>query len=152
MIIKIDSREQTPLDFTVGGAVSRIDVIGLPVADYWGELENGTEIPTIFERKTIPDLFGTLTNGMDRFKKEINKAIDNNLQLVIIIEGSITNVLSGVKYSKAKGASIIKTLNTLFYKYGVVHTYCNDREEMKRIILESFEGFGRTFKKRNPAP
>ena len=88
MVIVIDSREQVPLDFTVGGSVSRVETRGVPFGDYWCEFEGGQEMPICWERKSIPDLFGTLTSGMERFKREIARANENNFKMIIAIEGT----------------------------------------------------------------
>ena len=146
MILKIDSREQTPLDFTVGGSVSRIDVTGLPFGDYWAAYETGQEMPVCFERKGISDLFGTLSGGMERFKRELERARDNNFKIILIVEGTLSEVIAGAKYSTVEGKSILKTMFTLWVKYDVVPVFCPNRSEMKRFILETFEAIGRNFK------
>lgn len=148
MKIKIDQQEKLPLDFTVGGSISEVTVTHLPIADYWASWEDGTEMPVIFERKTVADLFGTLTNGMERFKREIAKANENNIKLILIVEGSICDVLAGADYSSTAGKSILKTMFTLWLKYDVVPVFCNNRSEMKRFILETFESCGKNYKPR----
>ncbi len=128
------------------------------MGDYGCIYEDGTEVPVYFDRKSVPDLFGTIGKGYERFKKEIMRAINSNVKLYIIIEGSQTKVLKGpsratkkikvngkVKYvplttnEKAKrGVSTVKTLNTLWLRYGVVPVYCVNREDMSRYIYEYY--------------
>ena len=146
MIITIDSREQNPLNFTVGGSVSRVDISGVPFGDYWCSYESGEEMPICFERKSISDLFGTLTSGHERFRRELQKAKDNGFKIILIVEGSISDVLAGASHSTVEGKTILKTMFTMWLKYDLVPVFCNNRAEMKRFILETFEGVGRNYK------
>lgn len=146
MKLVVDSRENLPLDFQVGGSITEVIVEGLPIGDYAARWEStDQEMPLVFDRKTVQDLFGTLTSGMTRFKNCIKRANENKIKLVIIIEGSLSEVLAGTKFSSVAGSTIVKTLNTLWVKYDVEHRFCNNRSEMKRIILEAFEAIGRNF-------
>lgn len=153
MIIRVDTREQNPIKFDVSGSISRVDVSGLPFADYWAEWEPGSdkagyncEMPVVFERKSIQDLFGTLTSGMERFKRELERAKENNFKVILIVEGTLSEVLAGTKYSQVKGESILKTMMTLWMKYDLVPVFCPNRSEMRRFMLETFEAIGRNFK------
>ena len=146
MVITIDSREQNPLDFKSGGSVSRVVEDGLPFGDYWCAYETGETMKVVFERKTIPDLFGTLTNGMERFKKEVNRALENKFALVLAIEGTLSEVLAGAKNSSVEGKSIIKTVFTLWMKYDVMPVFLPNRSEMKRFMIETWTAIGRNYK------
>ena len=146
MIILVDSREQAPLDFQVSGNVSKVETIGLLFGDYQAMLENGTPVPIAFERKSAQDLFSTLTHGVDRFKREVERDNKHKFQLYLIIENSLSEILSGVGYSKVEPDSLVKTIFTFKVKYGIEPIFCNNRNEMKRYILETFEAFGRNFK------
>lgn len=146
MIVTIDSREQRPLDFEVGGSVSRVVVDGLPFGDYWCAYENGKEMPICFERKTISDAVGTLTNGMERFKKELQRAKENNFKMVFIVEGTLSEMLVGSPHSQVEGKTIVKTMFTLWVKYDLTPVFCPNRSEMKRFMLETWEAVGRNFK------
>ena|SRR3990167_3238013 len=148
MVILIDSREQLPLEFEVKGNISKVETIGLLFGDYQAMLEDGIVIPISFDRKTPQDLYATLTSGNERFKREIEKARKHNFTLYLIIEGSISEILSGVGYSKIEPDTLIKTLFTFKVKYGVEPIFCNNRSEMKRYIIETFEAFGRSWEKK----
>ena len=66
-LIYIDSREQKPLeieDFPT-------EVRGLKFGDYCLNDKEKTQ-NTYIERKSVPDLIGTLSSGLERFKNEIN--------------------------------------------------------------------------------
>lgn len=103
-------------------------------------------MPVCFERKSIGDLFGTLTNGHERFRKELDRAKENNFKIILIVEGTLSEVLAGYKHSSVKGSSILKTMFTLWMKYDLTPVFCPNRSEMKRFITETFEAIGRNFK------
>ena len=148
MILQIDSREKLPLEFEVNGNVSRIETVGLLFGDYQAMLEDGTPIPISFDRKTPQDLYATLTSGNERFKREVERARKHNFTLYLIIEGSLSEIASGVGYSKIEPDTLIKTLFTFKVKYGVEPIFMNNRAEMKRYIIETFEAFARSWKKK----
>jgi len=105
MKIIVDNREQRPLDFnceTVKGT--------LPVGDYGALFFNSSRFSVIFERKSIGDLFGTLSQGYSRFKKEIERARKAGITLVIVIEGTKDEILKGYKHSQRNDCSIVLQL------------------------------------------
>jgi ERCC4-type nuclease len=146
MKISIDSREQSYLEFPFE-FVTEVKREKLIVGDYQAEYANGYRPPLIFERKSINDLYGTLGKGYKRFKKEIIRAKENNIRLVIVIEGSMPKVAKGIKMSDMSGESIIRRLFTLFIKYDVYVVFCNTREEMASYIYETYCAIGRLLKK-----
>ena len=128
--------------------MSRIETVGLLFGDYQAMLEDGTPIPISFDRKTPQDLYATLTSGNERFKREVERARKHNFTLYLIIEGSLSEIASGVGYSKVEPDTLIKTLFTFKVKYGVEPIFMNNRAEMKRYIIETFEAFARSWKKK----
>jgi len=101
--------------------------------------------PLFFERKTISDLFGTLGKGHERFKREIKRAQDSNVGLVVVIEGSLGEVLLGFGYSTLKGLSVLRQLLTFKWRYGVDHRFFVDRSEMSEYIVETFVCVGKEY-------
>ncbi len=146
MKVKIDSREQRPINFEVSGSVSTVTTEGLPFGDYWATYENGEEMPIVFERKGMADLFGTLTSGMERFKKELQRCKENNFKMILIVEGTLSEVLVGTLHSTVEGKTILKTMFTLWVKYDLTPVFCPNRSEMKRFMIETWEAVGRNFK------
>ncbi len=147
MIVKVDSREQAPLPFKVEGNVTSVLTIGLPFGDYQAVLEDGTPIPIAFERKSCADLYSTLTTGLERFKRELKRAEEHKFQLYLIIEEPLEQVLKGTPYSQVHPNSLVKTVFTFKIKYGLHPVFCSDRKEMMRYMVETWEAFGRNFKK-----
>ena len=142
MKIIIDSREQSPLIFPQR-FVTETPVEKLPVGDYGCEFERGYQVPAIFERKSLPDLFSTLTQGHDRFKRELARAEDLGIKLILIIEGTMAQVSWGTTYSKVPGSAILKTVFTLWIKYNLMPVFCADRNDMSAFIYEYYCAIGR---------
>ena len=133
MKILIDTREQKPLSFSCETVRK-----GLSVGDYMAEFANGTLSTTVFERKSINDLYGTLSQQYERFKLEIGKATQLKLRLIIITEGSLRRILSGCSNSQRTPISIVYQLFTIRLRYGVETVFCNTREEMSQYISHYF--------------
>jgi hypothetical protein len=88
-LIYIDSREQNPLrinDFPT-------EVKGLKFGDYCLNDKKKTR-NTYIERKSVPDLIGTLSSGLERFKNEINRAAEQKAYMVILVERNLSDCLA----------------------------------------------------------
>lgn len=116
------------------------------MGDYVAEYTDGTRCPIYFERKSLPDLWGTMTEGHSRFKNEIEKAKTRQVGLVLAIEGSVADVAAGYAYSKFSGESMLRKLMTMWLKYDLTPLFCGNRESMANIIREFYEAFGRNYK------
>src|SRR3990167_5970470 len=143
VLIIQDTREQAPLKFKKDSVLTDVVTETLSVGDYAVRYTNGLSCPIVFERKSLPDLYGTMTGGYPRFKKELMRAKQAGIELVLIIEGSLTEVQAGVKYSKWDGDSMIKKLFTLLVRYGLYPVFCSDRLEMASFIKAFYEAWGR---------
>jgi len=141
-----DSREQRPLEFKPG-VFDEIVVEGLPYADYWAEID-GKQIPLCFERKGFGDLYGTMTAGYPRFKRELELAKENKFSIILLIEGSMREVAGGYHHSKFTGDSMLKKLAMLYVRYGLEYHFFNCRREMSRHIEEVFSAVHRNFKEK----
>lgn len=146
IVVIVDSREQKPLEFDLSklGGV-RID--GLPVGDYWVEID-GEEAPIAFERKALGDLFSTMTLGYERFKREIEKAKEFGITLILVIEGTMREVAKGYEHSQFSGDSMLKKLAMLRVRYDLEFHFFGDRREMARYIEEIFLAVARNWKKK----
>lgn len=85
----IDTREQDPLEFRN----SKIEKIF--IGDY---LLTDKYTNTFVDRKSEGDFLGTLASGVDRFEREIEKAVGLNAYLFVVIETTINNI----KYNHKK--------------------------------------------------
>lgn len=131
--IIIDSREQRPLLFRME---SKVDC--LSVGDYGIIFEDGYRYPLNFERKGKGDLFSTLSQGYSRFKKCIERAKEQDVKLVIVIEGTKERILKGHSHSMRNGISIVLQLETIKERYGVDHIFFKSRIAMAKYIEEFY--------------
>ncbi len=153
MKILIDSREKLPLTFPYKDVTTERYKLG--EGDYGCMFKDGYIPPIRFERKSKGDLFSTMGQGYQRFRKELERAIADELRLVLIIEEPYREVLKGYYYtnrhgrkvkSKITGKTMIKKLNTLWIKYDMVPIFCEDRKEMSRRICDFYSAIGRVAK------
>lgn len=144
-----DSREQAPLSFNK----DKFDVVieAVPFGDYWCEIPNTegsfTQIPICFERKGLGDLFGTMGNGYDRFKREMERCKEAKFHMILVVEGTLSEVLRGYKHSSIEGKSLLKKLAMLRIRYDLEVLFFEDRRSMARWIEEVFDAVHRNYLK-----
>jgi ERCC4-type nuclease len=141
----IDTREQIPLEFK-SSAFDSVSHHALSIGDYAAKL-GGDYIPLRFERKSFGDLFGSMTHGYSRFKKRIIEAKENNIKLVLIIEGTMRDVVQGYEHSQFSGDSMLKKLFMMWVRYDVYPVFCDTRRMMSRFIEESYDAVRRNWSK-----
>jgi len=115
----------------------------LDVGDYSAKMKDGHQPRIYFERKSIPDLVGTMTTGYKRFRQEVKRSKDSGSKLILIIEGTVTDILKGTKYSLVDGLQILRTVLSICDRYDVSHIFCRNREEMSIYIAERFCSYER---------
>jgi len=108
--IIIDTREQRPYRFK-NYIKKKLDV-----GDY--TLDMGVDVR--IERKSIPDLKGTLGFGLNRFKKELQRARDQNLYVVILIDGTEKLFWKTAFFGKMSPKSLFHNLKLLSGQYADV--------------------------------
>ena len=143
-----DTREQLELDFKGIDGVEKVERMTLPYGDYTA-IVHGSPVPIVFERKGFSDLWGTMTGGYPRFKREMERAKADNIKLVLIIEGSYSDVYQGFDKSVYDGASMLKKLATLYVKYDLEYVFCESRRVMARRICDTFFAVERTYGVKN---
>lgn len=104
--IFIDSREQQRLDFSVP-----VKDMKLSVGDYGCGPNFFSDV--FVERKSIQDLAGTLSAGFERFEREVQRADMLGSYLVVVAEGSFSDVLS---YSPSNSFAKKMTGSHIFYQ------------------------------------
>lgn len=141
MHITIDTREQTPLKFIgVETSSKKIDF-----GDYSCILSDGHVVPVVFERKSVCDLFGTMSVGYERFRNEINRCKESNFKMIIIIEGVLTKVSKGISHSCRSGDSVLSQLFTIWIKYDITPVFCKDQEESSKFITLFYTAFEKKY-------
>ena len=88
------------------------------------------------ERKSLSDLYGTLIQGHARFKREILRAKEKNIKLVVYVEGTRSDFIMkrfpmGWK-RKMKPGVLSKIIDTMSEKYDLEFVFCQDRNNMKQ--------------------
>lgn len=137
MILMHDSREQKSLDFSGIEGIEKLEEVALPFGDYTAIVYE-KPVPIVFERKSIGDLFGTMTNDYERFKREMSRTKEANHKLILIVEGTYTDVYSGYEHSKFEGTSMIKKLAMMYVRYDMETWFCESRRVMARRIVDTF--------------
>jgi len=130
MKIIVDTREQSKLLFNGLETIEK----KLDFADYGCEMIDGTIVPVVFERKSINDLYGTLSAGYERFKREVERCKESKFSMIIIIEGTLTKVSRGIKHSQRSPDSLLSQLFTLFVRYRIIPIFCKDPDEASKFI------------------
>ena len=142
MDIIVDSREQKPL-FN-NNKIDTVEIKALKTGDY---SISGFEDKIAIERKSLLDLFGTLTGGHKRFKKELERAKELDY-FAIVIEGTYRQIrdkdFKGSYHTRMKGFIINKIVFTLIVKYGIHIFFASDRREAKSITRELLSAYWRS--------
>ena len=136
-LIYIDSREQKPLridDFPT-------EVKGLKFGDYCLNDKEKTN-NTYIERKSVPDLIGTLSSGLERFKNEINRAAEEDAYMVILVERKLEDCLAfnRLKHVYKKNTRvtpdfIFHNVRDLIQEFSHIQfLFVNGRDECIRIV------------------
>jgi hypothetical protein len=151
LLILRDTREQKPLSFDSVAGVDRVEDIGLPFGDYAGMIgddkDHLTHLPLAWDRKSIGDLYGTMTHGYDRFKRAMHRAKESKHKLILIVEGTYSDVEAGYDHSEFSGDAMIKKLATLYVKYDLETWFCESRKVMAKRIVDTLLAVERNYSK-----
>jgi len=141
----IDSRERNPF-WTKNSKTRTVKIAKLDTGDYSIE---GLTNKVCIERKSCSDLVSTLSSGHERFKKELQRALELDF-FAIVVEGSFSTVknksFSGGFHSRMKGFVVIKILMSICVKYKIPVFLCSDRSEDKTITKELLDSYWRNRK------
>ena len=127
------------LDFKGIEGIEKVEEMALPYGDYTAVV-HGKPVPIVFERKGFSDLWGTMssTDGHRLHKAKLEKAKADSMKLILIIEGSYSDVWNGFERSQFDGQSMLKKLATLYVKYDHEYIFCESRRVMARRIVDTF--------------
>ena len=133
LVLLVDSRERAPLIFGCDWERK-----GLKVGDYCARFSPSYQYPLVFERKSINDLFGSLTQSYDRFRRMLLRAEKLGIRVVIAIEGTKEKVLKGCSHSARDPESILVQLETIKKKYNVEYIFFPSRIAMQHYIVDYY--------------
>lgn len=133
--VLVDTRERRP--FTRMPKDMRVKKCALPTGDY---ALLGDKNGLVIERKSMEDLFGTLTRGENRFRMEMER-LSKFAFPVLLVEATATLVRMGdARYSEAHGPAVLNHALALCVAYGVAPMFCEGRaaaEEMAWGLLRA---------------
>lgn len=138
IIILQDTRETLPIMFSRDESIAAVRKIKLNFGDYQALYPDGSRSSIVFERKSVADLWTTMTKGHERFMNELQRAVKARAKLVLIIEAPFSSILIGFERSKYPGTAMIKKLWTLSHVYGLPFVFCQNRHDMSSYITWSF--------------
>jgi len=138
--IYVDTREQLPLEFDWPTEPKT-----LKVGDY---ALNDSEVTCncYVERKSLSDFISTLSvKNYDRFEREIQRAEEEGIYLIVLVEDTLNNALS-FKYLpyiskkiRVTPEFIFRNVRVLIQKYPHIQfLFVKDREESSRVIKKIF--------------
>ena len=137
--IYVDTREQKPLKFNFNTQIQT-----LKYGDYaFSSAKKSAS--TYIERKSITDFIGTMSGGFERFKREVQRAKEDDSKLIVLVEESLNNCLS-FKYLpyvskkiKATPEFIFHNVRELIQSYDNLHfLFVKGRVEATRVIEKLF--------------
>jgi len=126
-IMVVDTREQKPLFKPKPWIVEA----GLNSGDYSIQ---GFETVITIERKSIPDLLGTLGKGRIRFEKELNRMSEYKWK-GLLIEGLENDVYQPNDFSSMHPNSIYHSLAAIETKWGLSVYYAKDKKSARNWVL-----------------
>ena len=139
----VDSREQKPYAFKG----CDVETIALKTGDYSVKIlgmNYNTEIA--IERKSLQDMIGSITQGRERFEKEMVRSLEIP-HFYLIIEGSWDDIYSHNYISQIPPNSVINTILGWQIKYGY-HIIIADNhrraEDFTKRILNLFAKYKTT--------
>ena len=92
--IWVDTREQKPLNF-----MNPTKDIKLDCGDYAVGGENFSD--TFVDRKSAADFIATVTRGLDRFKKEMDRCCSLGAYMFIVVDASMAGVAKELQFSRS---------------------------------------------------
>ncbi len=128
-----DTREQLPIEF--GAIPIRIE------KNDFGDYVSLSHFHRIgLERKSMADLCGTLSQGYERFQKELTRAKEMRCNLVVIVEEPIEELVNLshsrlAKFTKASGEFICSRVREITQSFqNVQFLFLKNRKEMSVVI------------------
>lgn len=126
----IDTREQKPFEFK--NSVRK----KLEVGDYTTKKLHGK---FHVERKSVIDLYGSITKGHLRFKKEIIRAKHYAIELIVMVEGTRQDLYHKRFYKgserKMDGETLLKIVDTIQRKHGIAFKFYASRASCHRAMV-----------------
>jgi DNA excision repair protein ERCC-4 len=138
-----DSREQAPYSFASFPDVA-CEVGTLDTGDY--SLSGFTDRIAL-ERKSLDDLIGCLSQGRQRFEKELSRA--RNFELfAVVLETSLSNLTNGYYRSGMKSQAVIQSIAAFSVRYRVPFLFCGNRAGGELMVYSLLSKYAYEIRKR----
>ena len=146
MQIQIDSREHKKELARIQGQLHELGVDYFVSKLYVGDYMNLDNPRVVVDRKKdLLELSGNICQQHERFQKELTRARDAGIKIIILCEhGKDITCLEDVYFwenprrekspNATNGETLYKALCTIRDRYGVLFEFCNKRQTGKRII------------------
>jgi DNA excision repair protein ERCC-4 len=135
--VLVDTREQNPWKFD--GRSVRLKPMTLRFGDYSVQ---GMQGLVSVERKSVEDLFLTMTKGLERFERELDRARGAGVQfMAVVVEGDVQRVSLGSRWSWAQPDRVVQQLYRSCLRRGVAPYFCSGRIEAQRVAWDILHGF-----------
>ena len=126
-----DTREQTPLDFSAFPFVT-VERATLKSGDY---SLKGYEQLFAIERKSLADLIGTITQGHERFERELQRLMSFQYAAVVI-EAHELDLRTGKYRSCLLPRSAVGMITAFEVRYRIPFHFCGNRIMAAQRIYE----------------
>lgn len=142
-----DTREQTPLDFSPFPFVT-VERATLHSGDY---SVKGWESQFAIERKSLADLIGTITQGHERFERELERLCSFRYA-AIVVEASEIDLRTGKYRSMLLPRAAVGMITAFEVRYRIPFHFCGNRMMAAQRIYELAYYFQREMLKDVPPP
>lgn len=137
MRILIDTREQRP--FTFHGYDCEVETATLPTGDY--SLAGHESLVGIERKASLDELVNCLSHDRDRFERELSRARDFHL-FVVIIEGRFEDLVQGNYRSRMTPKAAVASIAAFSVRYSPF-LFCGSRTAAERLTYELLAKFAR---------
>lgn len=145
MTIQIDTREHKWELARIQGQLTKLGVKTIVSKLYVGDYMNLDNPRLVIDRKKdLLELCGNVCQQHERFRRELLRAQDAEIRLIILVEQDGIDQLEDVyfwenprrkKSSKATtGKALYRSLSTIRDRYGVRFEFCRKNQTGKRIV------------------
>lgn len=138
--ILVDTREQTPWEFD--GKLCLVKAATLATGDYSVEGHHRTGV--VIERKSLLDLYGSMTSGRVRFLAELARMRAFEYK-ALIVEAEVGRVLLGSARTMVSPARMVRSVHEECVRHGIsLHFLPKEQAEAQAFrLLEAFWSFKR---------
>lgn len=133
--ILVDTREKSPWRFT--GRRVRLKPAALKVGDY---AVQGRQAMLVVERKSVEDLFTTMTKGVERFGRELERARQAGTRVAVVVEGDVHRVSVGSRWSHADPGRVVARLYEVCAGFGAAPYFCDGRLAAESLAWDLLDG------------